>query len=761
MSLLISCLIETHTLFPSYDRIPTVPVSRAERPTQLMCMAQLGNVDGVNANLHEAKIVRHDRTALMLAAEGGHLECCKLLVNVGEAGVVDDSGVTALSRAIAAEEFSCSLLLFPYEGKLSSVTPLMEAAALGNCDQLLLNVQYLNREDMNGYTATMFASIYGNIKCLEYLFINEQSCGNVPLIRAFQLAIKQSQLSSIYCLLYHKPYLRSNIFFSGNTKPNIGLNMSLTNIVNIFGKLDREYKITPLMYNAALGQTITLSDIDLWATKRDAYERTALMYYAQSNTNSQSAIDLLIKKEAGLRDNLGYMAFYYAFTKHNMSLASVLYEAEMEKTFGEEDNAFSVAVSLGNRDLITFCLNINLKKGYTPAQYKVKIRHSVSVGYKVRQLIESIMNGCPEDYILFNEQIGILDSNRHSSIILFTALQALIIKMHYEHIPFLLGELGIVNYRGQTTLMLAACMPDTPALSTAFPYLVAEHGHQDNQNMTALMHAARTGNNSYVRGLVSLEKGLQNLDGKNALMYASLNNNLEAVKLLANHEQGTQDFHGYTALMFASYKNYIEIVKILMYHEAGFSTDDNYTALALAMQNGNIEVAKLLYSIEAEVKKTSINPLIWAAFCGDVAGTRLYKKKYLKQRSAVLSTALKYAASACSPETVALLLEEVGMADDSKNTALMSAARVGSLECVQLLKPYELGMKNNEEHTALFYAATRGHREIVIELLEEAPMIGQSKLVNMIMEYVETFNPEQSIVDMIVSDFVPRIFNCQ
>lgn len=761
MSPFIGYLIDAYTLFSPCDCIPAVPVSRAERPTQLMHMAQLGNIDGVNAKLHEARIVRHDRTALMLAAEGGHLECCKVLVDAGEAGIVDDRGVTALSRAIAAEKFSCSLFLFPFEGGLGSVTPLMQAAALGNSDELLLNTKYLNTKDVNGYTATMFASLYGNIKCLEYLFTNEQALGDFPLIRTFQLAIKNGQLSSISFLLYQRPDIISNIFFNGDTKPNIELNTSLTNIIKMFGNLNQNLEVTPLMHKAALGEPIAASDIDRWATKRDALKRTALMYCAQTNTNCQNTIDLLTKKEAGLRDDSGYMAFYYAFAKNEMPLASILYEKEMEKTLGEEDNAFSVAVSLGKQELITFCHNINMKKGYTPAQYKIKLRRSTTVQNRISQLIHSIISGTPEDHILFQEQIGVVPTNMYPFRFSCSALQAMIITMHYNYIPFLLGELGVVNANGKTSLMLAASMPDSPDLFAIFPYLAAEYGNKDNRGMTALMHAAYKGNNSYVRGLLPLEAGAQNIDGKSALIYASDGNNLEAVKLLASYEQGTQDSHGYTALMSASYNNYIKIVKVLMHHEAGFSSDENYTALALAMQEGNVEVAKLLYSIDVEVEKTEINPLIWAAFCGDVQGTLKYKKKYLKKRSAVLSTALKYAAAASSPETASLLLEEAGMFDDSKNTALMSAARMGSLECVRLLKPYEIGMKNNVEETALFYAATRGHCEVFMELLEEAPVIGQSMLVDMILKYVDDFSPEPAIVDMIVSDFIPCILNSQ
>lgn len=101
------------------------------------------------------------------------------------------------------------------------------------------------------------------------------------------------------------------------------------------------------------------------------------------------------------------------------------------------------------------------------------------------------------------------------------------------------------------------------------------------------------------------------------------------------------------------------------------------------------------------------------------------------------------------------------MADDTKNTALMSAARLGSLECVRLLKPYELGMKNDSGETALFYAATRGHAEIVTELLEEASIVGQSTLIDMIMKYVTDFRPEPIIVDLILNDFIPRLLNSQ
>ncbi|EFO60820.1 Protein 21.1 [Giardia lamblia P15] len=759
MSLLTKALIEIHTLFFPYERAPKAPVARADHPTQLMHAARAGQTDKVSATLHEACVARHDRTALMLAAENGHLECCKLLVEAGEAGLVDERGVTALSRAVAAEQFSCALFLFPYEGHLSGVTPLMQAAALGGCDQLLLNTKYLNKKDLNGYTATMFASLYGNIKCLEYLSVNEQALGDLPLISTLQLAIKQSKLSSVSFLLYQKPDLLSNLFYSNDAWPNVDLSTCLTNILTMLGNTNAALHITPLMYKVALGQSISTTDLDTWATKRDFHKRTALMYCSQTNTNPQHTIDLLIEREAGLRDCSGYMAFYYAFITRNMPLASLLYEKEMEKTFRDTNNAFALAVSLRNPDLIAFCLDINIKKGYKPEHYKINIRNPLSVQGTITHLIESIIQGNPDDHILFREEIGIVSTNLFPFPL--TALQALILTANYEHIPFLLGELGMTYSHHRTSLMLAASMTDSPTLFSVFPYLVAEHGSKDNQGMTALMHAARRGNISYLRGLLHLEVGTRDLAGQTALMHAVFNNNLEAVKLLASYEQGIPNFNGYTSLMVASYNNYIEIVKILMHEETGFATSENYTALALAMQEGHVEVAKLLYLLDIEVKKTKINPLIWSAFCGDVEGTLRYRQEYVMKQSAVCSTALKYAASARSPETVALLLEEAGIADDTKNTALMSAARLGSLECVRLLKPYELGMKNDNGETALFYAITRGHSEIVVELLEEASIVGQSTLVGMIMRYVADFRPEPTIADLILNDFVPRLLNSQ
>lgn len=70
-------------------------------------------------------------------------------------------------------------------------------------------------------------------------------------------------------------------------------------------------------------------------------------------------------------------------------------------------------------------------------------------------------------------------------------------------------------------------------------------------------------------------------------------------------------------------------------------------------------------------------------------------------------------------------------------------------------------MKNDSGETALFYAATRGHAEIVTELLEEASIVGQSTLIDMIMKYVTDFRPEPIIVDLILNDFIPRLLNSQ
>ncbi|EFO60930.1 NEK, Kinase [Giardia lamblia P15] len=154
--------------------------------TDLMYAACIGNANAVRNNLQKARIKSSDgRTALMLAAQNGHTDCARLLLEK-EGGVKGSDGRTALMSAAEHDYLECVKLLLEKEGGIQSndgLTALMYAALNGHpdCIELLLEKEG-GMKDSGDQTALMKAVRNNQVECVKLLAERERGINRDKLL---------------------------------------------------------------------------------------------------------------------------------------------------------------------------------------------------------------------------------------------------------------------------------------------------------------------------------------------------------------------------------------------------------------------------------------------------------------------------------------------------------------------------------------------------------------------------------------------------
>lgn len=130
---------------------------------------------GNDPSLASAAVDFDDRTALMLASAGGHLECVASLAPLSDALAVDANGRSSLMFAISGGHLKCAAVLAPLSDALAvdanGRSPLMLACSMGMSSlakDLLGRSDPLAR-DAQGSTALMLAAAGGHQECARIL----------------------------------------------------------------------------------------------------------------------------------------------------------------------------------------------------------------------------------------------------------------------------------------------------------------------------------------------------------------------------------------------------------------------------------------------------------------------------------------------------------------------------------------------------------------------------------------------------------------
>jgi len=132
----------------------------------------LVGVNGANARAQDVE----KKTALIWAAQKGHLECVKALLPHSFAAKVDDDGSTALHWAATKGHVDCveflATVIDPNKKNHQGATALQEATAGAGdtrCVAFLATISDANNRDKHGRTALMIATNAGRFDCLSIL----------------------------------------------------------------------------------------------------------------------------------------------------------------------------------------------------------------------------------------------------------------------------------------------------------------------------------------------------------------------------------------------------------------------------------------------------------------------------------------------------------------------------------------------------------------------------------------------------------------
>lgn len=243
---------------------------------------------------------------------------------------------------------------------------------------------------------------------------------------------------------------------------------------------------------------------------------------------------------------------------------------------------------------------------------------------------------------------------------------------------------------------------------------------QDNNGLTALMHAALRGHLDIVQMLVDYEGLMVDLSGRTALHHALENSNMEVATFLLSHEDPTDQL-GRTALMRAAENGNTRLVKLLLPLQSGMRTvgeevlgtitTSGRTALMGAAFNGHMETVKALLYFEGKMQDNKgQTAFIFSITAGHKHVSRLIMEYEFTESQ---TNALIYAALLNDVKLATAHLEKCKRQDARGRTALMCAAEYNNNKIVKLLINYESGIMDASNDTALMIAANKGHTKIV------------------------------------------------
>ncbi|TNJ29356.1 Ankyrin repeat protein 1 [Giardia muris] len=288
-----------------------------------------------------------------------------------------------------------------------------------------------------------------------------------------------------------------------------------------------------------------------------------------------------------------------------------------------------------------------------------------------------------------------------------------------------------------TPLMLAAAKGDLQGIRSN----IVQAGRTDGRALTALMYIALSGRldldengaRNVVLECAAVEARYLSYDGLSALMYAIRERHASLVELLLPLELSVYSPQYGNILDFAishgapqcvTYiTDYLRDNSIRMYVTtwrrpiiSEFSTN-----LILAVKEARMdEINKYLY--QAQVEYTMQTALQVALQYQNHEAIRLLMKELGCCTGDGTST-LMLATLSNDPIAVSLLVFEATKMSANHRTALMTAASLGHVDCVRVLIEHEAGILTSKGFSALMFAAGSGHSDCVQLLLEREARI--------------------------------------
>lgn len=517
--------------------------------TALMFAAQQGHVEAAQLLLKEAGMKKHTgKTALMIAAELGHYNVVALLAKV-EGGIQDKELWTALMRAAWFGHPLCCEYLLAEEGRFTRKngwTALMCAAYRGHADVCkVLAPREAEMYTDAGYTALMYAARYGHYECCKILAPYETGMKNRHRQTALTIAAER-KYGDIAMLL-----LNAETEACEQKAKSLRLSQSHMSHCTPCGSIRNSPhggSVGPVTPYRSSG-TPFRPTVERNSAKTDG-DRLRLSDLYKSET-AVTRPDTHRKRDTG--DPTSYASFIEKTSTLSLSAKSSLISGSFYKS---DSVASSRVVSrpgsadkrLAKSTLSASTLRLNsLLSGHIKPTLKQRSDFRTNCTILMKQ---------PETY---------------------TEMMTAALNEDLREINRLIArQATIQTEKGRTCLMLCA---EKGLIHSVRLLIGREAGIQDNSGWTALMYASISGRENVVPLLSTAEARMQDHVGNTAMMFAARYGHTEIIKTLVCYELGMKDRNGWTALLHAIDADQLECVKLLVIKE--FSMCDDYQSMAM------------------------------------------------------------------------------------------------------------------------------------------------------------------------------------
>lgn len=649
------------------------------------------------------KISKDKMTALMLAAQCGHRDIVKMLVDASaNTNAVSENGDSALTLAVDNRHSEVVKLLVKAGAtvdfaKPSGSTALLVAAHSGDVDivKTLLDARAaVDFVDSNGWSALHFAADEGHIDIVEIL-LNYRASVN---------AVDSDGVSALMLAAYKGHIEIAQTLVEAGAKIELATHAENWTALMQASGTDHVEIVKNLI---AAGAAVDAADSNGW---------TSLMESARLGHNDVAKVLLDAGASVDYVNSDGWTALMFAADNGHAKVASMLIGAGANVDTTNVEGWISLMKAANNG-------HIRLVKLLLDAGASIDVANNG--GWTA--LIYAACEGQAEIALLLLDAGADVDLSTAAD---WTALMYAAAGGYVEIVKSLLNAKASVdstNQDGRTALALAA-----------------QHGHAEAAGLL-IAAAARV--------------DLADKIGWSPLMIAAESGYIEVAKKLldagASVDLGNEE--GWTALTLASQNGELEMVKLLL--DAGavadVATSSGATALMIAAQHGQCEVVHLLCGSDAGIDNVSDvgrTALIYAALKGQADAVKVLIDAGAKVNVSdkYKSTALSLAAELGHLETLKVLLTAkptLNEIDDDGATATVCAAMNGHADIVRAL--LEAGedptIPDNNDKTALEYATEREHTATVQVLNEAAnspiwySVVVKRGLINEVRQFMDEY----------------------
>lgn len=684
------------------EHIVTSPPDKKGR-TNLMLGALSNDPFMVFCYLGQAGLVDNDGfTALMHASTYGYLQCAVLLAPL-EAGITVSVGercLGAIDFAVLNEFFNVAEVVAEYELIVpnaekypSDMTQLMIAAAERRPGLVWFYIDQINIRDNKGWVALMHAVEAKDEDCVK-LLLKERDIVTEDGITAWYLAykIQEPNLCSILRPSYTvnsegETPLHTYVRLYATSDNIVQRRANLLAVLHCYGERNND-GYTALMLAAILGHT----DID----------------------------EDLMKLEGGLmtKENIGtqkYCASLLALKEGHLDTFRLISSFEAEALFSYGHTKLIISAISGDIKGVTQFLSDACQQdhnGWSALMYavKYKFKHIVAILAPLESFLINSAGELATDVALDND-----------------FLEGAILTLRYEFSSYSNGLLGLAfietiiarNWDGDLALLKAMLRPSeaTPEENTEFIRQLV-HKHPNSTDFTKIADQLReslTALNQYI-----LHPAFEDENGHTQLHVEAMKSNIEGIRACM-HLVRKRNIQGQTALMLAAAAGNMDVINILVNVEGGLQDTTGLVATDYALDRGEFKAAATLLHCKEEFRRISCNgftPLMAAVinenlelvkenicFCQNV-----YRRKY-------------------SALTLAIRLENIDVIDVLRIEANITvegmlpwrlATDLGLVEIASMIKPV---IKCEDGVTELHKAAMNSDQESAKEFLHEAGVI--------------------------------------